>query len=201
ARLAKVGLAGLPKGHFSSHDYLDEGGPDDQPLPVHVEIDITDDEFRVDFTGNPPQLPSSLNTTYPGTVAAVRVVYMALVGPQERYNQGLIAPLKVIAPEGTVFNARRPAPTSVYWEALHYAADLVWKALAPHVPDRLGAGHFLSVVADIVAGIRDDNGEPFALVEPNPGGWGASCDQDGESGLVCFGDGETYAASVEIIES
>jgi N-methylhydantoinase B len=199
--LAKAGLEKLPKGHFSSQDFLDEGGPEDQPLPVHVEIDITEDEFRVDFRGNSPQLPFSLNTTYPGTVAAVRVVYMALVAPHERYNQGLIAPLKVITEEGTVFHAKRPAATSVYWEALTYAADLVWKALAPHVPDRLGAGHFLSVVADIVAGVRDDNQEPFALVEPNPGGWGAAYDQDGESALVCFADGETYAASVEIIET
>jgi len=199
--LARAGLKTLPKGHFSSRDFLDEGGPNDEPLPVHVEIDITEDEFRVDFTGNSPQLPFSLNTTYPGTVAAVRIVYMALVAPHERYNQGMVAPLNVIAEEGTVFNAKRPAATSVYWEALTYAADLVWKALAPHVPDRLGAGHFLSVVADIVAGVRDDNHEPFALVEPNPGGWGAAYDQDGESGLVCFADGETYAVSVEILET
>ncbi len=201
AALAKSGLQKLPKGHFSSRDFLDEGGPNDQPLPVHVEIDITEDEFRVDFTGNSPQLPFSLNTTYPGTVAAVRVVYMALIAPHERYNQGLIAPLKVIAEEGTIFHAQRPAATSVYWEALTYAADLVWKALAPHVPDHLGAGHFLSVVSDIVAGIRDDNNEPFALVEPNPGGWGGAYNEDGESALVCFADGETYAASIEIIES
>jgi N-methylhydantoinase B len=100
-----------------------------------------------------------------------------------------------------LFNATHPAPVSLYWEALTYAADLVWKALAPKVPERLSAGHFLSVVGEIIAGIRADNGEPFALVEPNPGGWGAGQDQDGESGLVCFADGETFASSVEVLES
>ena len=191
----------LPKGHFRSDDRLDEVGPDDGPLQVHVEVEINDEEFRVDFSGNSPQLASSLNNTYPGTVAAVRVVYMALTNPRAKYNQGLVSRLNVIAPEGTIFNALRPAPVSVYWEVLTYAADLVWKALAPAATYRLTAGHFLSVVGEIVAGVNDKTREPFALVEPNPGGWGAGPEKDGESGLVSFADGETYASSVEVIEN
>ncbi len=200
-QIARRRLQELPKGRFHAEDFLDEGGEGDKPLPVHVEVEITGDEFKVDFSGNSPQLPLPLNNTYPGTVAAVRVVYMALVDPHAKYNQGLVAPLRVIAEEGTIFNAVRPAPVSVYWEVLTYAADLVWKALAPHTPDRLTAGHFLSVVGLIVAGVSDKTGEGFALVEPNPGGWGAGPDKDGESGLVSFADGETFASSVEVIET
>ena len=199
--IARKRLRDLPKGRFRADDFLDEGGENDAPLPVHVEVEITDEEFKVDFSGNSPQLPLPLNNTYPGTVAAVRVVYMALVDPHAKYNQGLVAPLRVIAEEGTIFNAVRPAPVSVYWEVLTYAADLVWKALAPHSPARLTAGHFLSVVGLIVAGVHDKTGEGFALVEPNPGGWGAGPDKDGESGLVSFADGETFASSVEVIET
>ncbi len=199
--LARMRLKQIPHGIFTANDFLDEGGPNDEPLPIQVKVNISDDDFIVDFTGNSKQLPFSLNTTYPATVAAIRVVYMALIDPHLRYNQGVVSPLKIIAPEGTIFNALRPAPVSVYWEALTYAADLVWRALAPVASDRLTAGHFLSVVAEIVAGINDKNGEPFALVEPNAGGWGAGLDKDGESGLVSFADGETYASSVEVIES
>ncbi len=199
--LARKRLRQIPHGSFAAKDFLDEGGPNDEPLPIHVKVEISDHDFVVDFTGNSKQLPFSLNTTYPATVAAVRVVYMAMIDPHLRYNQGVVSPLKIVAPEGTIFNALRPAPVSVYWEALTYAADLVWRALAPVATDRLTAGHFLSVVAEIVAGINDRNGEPFALVEPNAGGWGAGVDKDGESGLVSFADGETYASSVEVIES
>ena len=199
-QIAQKQLKELPKGRFRAEDFLDEGGEDGKPLPVHVDVEITENELKVDFTGNSPQLPSSLNNTYPGTVAAVRVVYMALIDPHARYSQGLVSPLNVIAPEGTIFNAVRPAPVSVYWEVLTYAADLVWKALAPHAQDKLTAGHFLSVVGLIVAGVHDKTGEPFALVEPNPGGWGAGPDKDGESGLVSFADGETFASSVEVLE-
>jgi N-methylhydantoinase B len=200
-QIARKRLKDLPKGRFRAEDFLDEGGENETPLPVHVEVEITDDEFKVDFSGNAPQLPSSLNNTYPGTVAAVRVVYMAMIDPHAKYNQGLVAPLRVIADEGSIFHAVRPAPVSVYWEVLTYAADLVWKALAPHAPDRLTAGHFLSVVGLIVAGVDDKTSEGFALVEPNPGGWGAGPDRDGESGLVSFADGETFASSVEVIET
>jgi N-methylhydantoinase B len=199
--LARIRLKQIPHGTFRAKDFLDEGGPNDEPLPIHVKVDISEDDFLVDFTGNSKQLPFSLNTTYPATVAAVRVVYMAMIDPHLRYNQGVVSPLKIIAPEGTIFNALRPAPVSVYWEALTYAADIVWRALAPVADDRLTAGHFLSVVAEIVAGISDKNSEPFALVEPNAGGWGAGVGKDGESGLVSFADGETYASSVEVIES
>ena len=200
-QIAKNRLITLPKGRFRADDFLDEGGGSGQPLPVHAEIEIDESEFTVDFSGNAAQLPFSLNTTYPGTVAAVRIVYMCLIDPHARYNQGLVSRLKVIAPEGTIFNAVRPAPVSVYWEALTYAADLVWQALAPHCRDRLTAGHFLSVVGLILAGVNDHTGEPFALVEPNPGGWGAGCDRDGESALVSFADGETFASSVEVLEN
>lgn len=199
--LAKKRLLSLPHGTFEARDFLDEGGVNDEPLPIHVRVDISNEHFVVDFSGNSKQLPFSLNTTYPATVAAVRVVYMAMIDPHARYNQGLVKPLKVIAPEGTIFNALRPAPVSVYWEALTYAADLVWRALATVARDRLTAGHFLSVVAEIIAGIDDMTKEPFALVEPNPGGWGAGYDKDGESGLVSFADGETYASSIEVIET
>jgi len=200
-KLARSRLMSLPHGSFEAKDFLDEGGKNDEPLPIHVKVEINQDKFLVDFSGNSPQLPFSLNTTYPATVAAVRVVYMAMIDPHTRYNQGMVAPLEIVAPERTIFNALKPAPVSVYWEALTYAADLVWKALAPVAKEKLTAGHFLSVVAEIIAGINDGTGEPFALVEPNAGGWGAGIDKDGESALVSFADGETYASSVEVIET
>jgi N-methylhydantoinase B len=82
-----------------------------------------------------------------------------------------------------------------------YASDLIWKAMAPVLPDRLPAGHFLSVCGTVVAGLHPDSGELFLLVEPQAGGWGAGADKDGENGLVCLGDGETYIIPVEVCET
>jgi len=199
-RYARLKLRELPKGVFEAEDWMDDDGVTDEPIPVKVKVTVTDDEFLVDFTGSGRQARGSINSPYPSTVSAVRMTYMALTDPHAHPNSGFFSPIKVIAPKGTVFNPERPAPTSTFWEALSHAADLVWKATAPHAPRMLTAGHFLSIEATILGGVDDRTGETFAVVEPQPGGWGAGYDMDGESGLVACGDGETYIASSEVYE-
>jgi N-methylhydantoinase B len=129
------------------------------------------------------------------------MVFKALTDPHIPANEGCFRAMQIVCPEGTVFTARRPAPVSTYWDSMIFAADLVWKAMAPHVPHRLAAGHFMSVCADVTFTIHPDTGQPAILVEPNAGGWGAGVDQDGEGGLVCLGDGETYILPIEVTEA
>ena len=95
--------------------------------------------------------------------------------------------------------ATRPAPVAAYFEATEMASDLVWRAVAPAFP-ALTAGSFVSVCSTSLALTHPDTGQPTLLVEPQPGGWGASATQDGEHGLVSVGDGETYVIPVEIAE-
>jgi N-methylhydantoinase B len=90
---------------------------------------------------------------------------------------------------------------SCHWDPKNHGCDAVWKALAPIMPDRLSAGHFLSVCGLILETRHPDTGERMLLVEPNAGGWGASNDHDGAEGLVCVGDGETYILPVEVTET
>jgi len=198
-KLALLNLKKLPKGVFEAEDYLDDDGLTDEPVYVRVKVTITSEEFIADFTGS-GSVKGSIASPYPATVSGVRETYMAVTDPHVHLNGGYFKPLKVIAPPGSAFNPVKPSPTSTFWEAMSYATDLVWKALAPHVPDKLTAGHFLSILATILGGVDDRTGEPFAIVEPQAGGWGAGYDMDGESGLVACGDGETYIASNEVYE-
>jgi N-methylhydantoinase B len=200
AKRAKASLRELPKGEFYAEDYIDESYVSEEPLRLEATVKITDEEFLVDLSKAPRALPAPINDPYPSTVAAIGEIFLAITNPHIPFNQGLFSPLKVIAPEGSIFNAQKPFPVSVYWETMTYAADLVWKALAPHMPEKLGAGHFLSVCSEIIAGIDPRTKEYFVLCEPNPGGWGAGFDKDGESALVSFADGETYSNPVEVLE-
>lgn len=75
------------------------------------------------------------------------------------------------------------------------------EALAPYLPERLPAGHLQSVCTFILTGKNPENNESFLIVEPSVGGWGASNDEDGQSGQYCMGDGETYNLPVEIAET
>lgn len=194
-------LRALPKGEFTAEEYIDDDGLGGDPVLVKVKVTITDEEFIIDFTGSSKTCPGPINSPRSATYSACKTAYKAVVGPHAHPNDGFFSPLKVIIPEDTIFNPKRPAPVSTYWESMSYATDLVWKALAAAVPHRITAGHFLSVCATNVSGISDETGEQFIFAEPNAGGWGAGEGKDGENGLVCSGDGDTYVLSIEVAET
>jgi len=194
-------LAKLPAGVYEAEDWIDDDGLSTDPIYCKVKVTVSETEFICDFTGTAPQTRGPVNCSWTGLDSAVRMVFKALTDPHIPANEGCFRPMKIVCPEGTVFTARRPAPVSTYWDSMIFAADLVWKAMAEVVPHRLGAGHFMSVCADVTFTIHPDTGLPAILVEPNAGGWGAGIDQDGEAGLVCLGDGETYILPLEVTEA
>lgn len=199
--LTRQELQKLPKGTFEAEDFIDDDGIGNGPFRVVGRVTITADEFVCDFTGTHPQVPGPINATRTGLLSSARTIFKAVTGPHIAVSEGCFRPLQVICPPRTIFTAERPAPVSTYWETEAYASDLVWKALAPVLPQRLTAGHFLSVCGTVISGRHPDTGDLFILVEPQAGGWGAGAAKDGESGLVCSGDGETYVMPVEVTES
>jgi N-methylhydantoinase B len=200
-RMTRLELSKLPPGTYEAEDWIDDDGIGNGPFPVRVEVTITDHEFVCDFTGTHAQVPGPVNCTLTGLHSGVRTMLKAITSPSIPVNEGCFRPLRVVCPSGTIFTAERPAPVSTYWETMNYVTDLVWRALAPIVPERLTAGHFLSVCGVVVAGTHPETGELFLLVEPQAGGWGAGAGKDGESGLMCVGDGETYVIPIEVAET
>ncbi len=199
-RLCRDALARIPHGVFTAEDFTDTDGLGNGPFPVKVAVKITNEGVTCDFTGSQAQVPGPINCTWSGLVSGVRTVFKAITDPAEPATDGWFRPLTIIAPPGSIFNATRPAPVAAYFEATEMASDLVWHALAPAFPDRLPAGTFVSVCSTSLALVHPDTGEETLLVEPQPGGWGATRDADGQHGLVSVGDGETYTIPVEIAE-
>jgi N-methylhydantoinase B len=199
--LTRQQLARIPNGVYEAVDYIDDDGVGNGPFEMRVQVTVTDERFICDFTGCHPQVPGPINSGRSGLEAAVRVIFKALTDPQIPANDGCFRPLTVICPQGTVVTAEHPAPTSIYWESMDFASDLVWRALAPVLPERLTMGHFLSVCGTVISGLHPETGELFILVEPQAGGWGAGADRDGENALVSMGDGETYVIPVEVCET
>jgi len=194
-------LRRLPRGTYESEEYLDTYGIQEKPVKVKAKVTITDRDITFDFSGTEGQIRGPVNCPTPAALSAIRTMMLAITDPHVHANEGCFAPMKVKIPEGTVISATKPFPTSTFWEGMSYAQDVVWKSLAPLVPDKLTAGHFLSVCATIVGGVHDETGATWLIVEPEAGGWGAGANKDGESGLVCSGDGETYIMPVEIQET
>lgn len=200
AMIANKRIKELPKGTWEMEEYMDDDGYGNL-VKLKVKITITDDEFIADFTGSSPQVASPINTGYSSLCAGVKVIYMSILGPELAVNDGVFEPMRIFAEDGSVLRCHAPAPTSCYFESMIYSSDVVWKALAPVFPEALGAGHMLSVCSVVLAGTKQHTGEPFLIVEPTGGGWGASDGKDGEVGQFCVGDGETYNVPVEMAEN
>lgn len=137
--LAREAMKKLPKGTFEASDYIDNDGFGNGPFQVKVKVTISDDQFICDFRGSHPQVPGPINCSYSALVTAVRVVFLSITSSGDVVNDGVFRPLEVIVDRGSVVSAERPAPTSIYWESDALGGDLVWKALAPHIPEQLGA--------------------------------------------------------------
>ncbi|PHI35708.1 5-oxoprolinase [Pseudoalteromonas sp. GCY] len=190
----------LPKGDFYAEDVIDEDGMGNGPFTVKVKVTITDEVFICDFTGSSEQAPGPINCTMGVLESAAREVFMGVVEPDAPSTDGCFRRLHVRCPEGTVLTAKRPAPVSSYFEAMVCAADVIRKALSPAIPEVLTAGQFGSVCTMNLSGINPSTKEPFLLVEPLVGGWGANNAKDGEKGQFCVGNGETSNIPVEITE-
>ncbi len=200
-QMTRQELSKIPPGVYYAEDYIDDDGVGNGPFKVCVKVTLTGDKLICDFTGSDPQVPGPINCNRTGLYSAARAILMSITDPSILANGGCFRALEVICPDRTIFTCERPAAVSTYWETLMYASDLIWHAMAPVLPKRLPAGHFLSVCGIVLAGKHPDTGELFLLVEPQAGGWGAGSDKDGENGLVCVGDGETYVIPVEVCET
>jgi N-methylhydantoinase B len=199
--LVRRELRRIPNGSYRAEDVIDGDGVSDDPIHICVEVTVEDERVRVDFSGSAPPSTGPVNCSRGALESACKTVFRAITTPHAQSNDGCFRPFEVVCPEGTVFTAASPTPTGWYYEATAFASELIWRALAPVLDSRLGAGSYVSLSVSYVVGRAADGEGVFVLAEPNNGGWGASRAHDGQSGLIATTDGDTYNFPVEVIES
>lgn len=197
---ARAALAALPDGAYLAEDWIDGDGKTEDRIPVQVAVMIEGDRLIADFTGSSEARQGPINCTTGALQSAVKSVFKALVGPHAPSSEGWFRPVEIIVPDGTVFSAVSPSPIGWYYEGAAQASELVWKALAPVAPERFSAGSYMSLCATYICG-EDRSGEAFVHIEPQNGGWGATQERDGASGLIAITDGDTYNLSAELLEA
>jgi N-methylhydantoinase B len=200
-RMTEAALRRLPQGVFEAEDVIEEDGVGGGPFTIKVKVTITGGRMIADFTGTSAQARGPINTSFAGLVTAARCAFKAVTDPSIPANGGCFRALDIICPPGTILSAQSPAPVSVYYESMIAAIEVVWRALMPHIPDKLPVGHARSVGATFISGIHPRTGELFVMGEPLVGGWGASADLDGDNGQFCCGNGETFNIPIELAES
>src|SRR5256886_14713351 len=158
----------LPAGTYRATDVLDDDGLGATRLPVAVAITIGRGRARVDFTGTAPQTRGPVNANLAVTRSAVLYVFTALAGDEIPPNDGLARPLSIVAPEGTIVNARFPAAVAGgNVETSQRIVDVLLRALARAAPDRVPAASAGSM-NNLALG-----GAGFAYYETLAGGAGA----------------------------
>lgn len=199
--LARLAIKDLPDGSYEAEEYIDSDGLGHGPFLVKVKVTIQEDEVTFDFSGTADQVPGPINLTLSGLEAAVRAMFLSITVPEQDVNDGIFRPMQIVTEPKSIVSAERPVPVSNYFITFLEVVNVIQKALVEVLPHRLIAGHYAAVSSVVLGGLHPDTNEPFLLVEPTTGGWGAAVDKDGQSGQFCYGNGETYNVPVEVAET
>lgn len=184
ARLMRHTIDAIPDGTYEAEDALDDDGIEDRPVTIAVRINIKGERATVDFSGSAPQVAGAINAVEAITVSAVSYVFRCLVDGEVPASAGLMAPIDVIAPPGTVVNANPPASVAGgNVEMSQRIVDVLFKALSQALPDRIPAASQGTMNNLTIGGIDSRNGQEFSYYETVAGGMGARPALDGMSGV------------------
>jgi N-methylhydantoinase B len=173
-RLMRSALDRIPSGTYRAEDFLDDYGYSSEPVPIRVAIRVRGGKATVDFTGSAPQCRGSINAVFAVTYSCVFYVFRCLVGEDVPACAGLMKPIEVLAPEGTVVNARPPAAVAAgNVETSQRIVDVLLRALAKALPELIPAASQGTMNNISFGGIDPRSGEPFAYYETVAGGMGA----------------------------
>ncbi|HVB63885.1 MAG TPA: hydantoinase B/oxoprolinase family protein, partial [Nitrolancea sp.] len=174
----------IPQGTYEFTDWLDDDGFSDEPIAIHAKVTVDGSNLTVDFTGSAPEAHGSINAVAAVAKAAVYYVVRCLMPEDAPANHGTFAPVTIIAPEGTVVNARPPRPVAGgNVETSQRITDVVLGALAVALPDVIPAAS-QGTMNNVTAGGHDPRtGQAFAYYETMGGGMGARPHLDGLSGV------------------
>ena len=169
----------LPDGTYEAEDFLDDDGYSNEPVRIKAAITIKGDKATVDFTGSAPQVRGPINAVEAITVSAVYYVFRCLIPSDVPASWGILQPIQVIAPLGTIVNARPPAPVAGgNVETSQRIVDTLLLALskagAPVPAASQGTMNNLTI-----GGTDSRTGKPFAYYETVAGGSGARTGLDG----------------------
>lgn len=183
-RSVRALLARLPDGSYRFEDHLDDDGISPEPVPIRVTLTVRGDGAVVDFTGSGEQCAGPLNAVYAIVVSACFYAFRSLVGREIPSNAGCLVPVRVVAPEGTVVNARPPAAVAGgNVETSQRIVDVLLGALAQACPARVPAASQGTMNNLTIGGWNPERHRPFAYYETVGGGCGARPDRDGASAV------------------
>ncbi|MGH6961167.1 MAG: hydantoinase B/oxoprolinase family protein [Dongiaceae bacterium] len=208
-RLMRERLKSIPDGVYRARDYLEHDGHSNKLYEVVLTVTKQGDALTFDMEGTSAQAPGFINCTMSGLRGALFTGLLPILAHDIRWNEGVMRPVTIKAPAGTLCNATRPAPTSAgtisaAWVVQNVAVAALSRmvACAPHLVregQAVTKGHMMVMT---LAGQGRD-GEPFGtfLLDSTAGGGGAYIDHDGLDGSGDYVVPRPTIANVEVNEA
>jgi N-methylhydantoinase B len=173
-RRTRAALAALPDGTAAADACLDDDGAGGPPTRIAVRLEKRGERLTVDLSDSSGQVQGGLNVPWASTLAAVVYLVRAVTDPTIPTNEGTLAPVEIVCPEGSVFRPRPPAAVSVRHVTIQRLADVMIRAATSLWPERVPvAGHFVGFFSLMAAGPSPRDGRPVVLQDVVGGGTGA----------------------------
>jgi len=197
-RSMREAISRIPDGVYPYEGVI-EGAGGREDITVRLKVEVKGSDINVDFTGTSPQVNWGGNVVYNFTYAYVFMAIKSAMDPDIPINEGSTRPVKVTAPEGCVVNCKFPAAVAARMQIGHFMTEMVFRALASAIPDRIMAPcGGTPAQTNIFYGRRHD-GRPWLTMIIRGGGMEANSKMDGHHCAIFPANGAN--TPVEIFES
>ena len=180
-RMMESEIRAIPNGVYRGEStvYFDGRTPGSR-YTIRVKISVEDEKITFDYSDTDPQTNGFVNGTYTSSASATILTFLQMVNSEIPHNQGMVEPVDIIIPEGTILNAAYPAATTFGNHLCPQNADAIIRALAPVIPERVTAG-WNNLLCSLSTGQDTRHDAPYVdiLFMGLKGGSGAASDCDG----------------------
>ncbi len=185
-RVLRQRIQTIPDGEYRAEGFLDDDGKNrGVRLPIKVCVRVAGDGIEIDLTGSADQVETAFNVPFEGSTkvacyCAIRSLLLDAETSEIKVpsNQGSFRPIKVTAPKGSIYNPEFPAAAEARFAQVNRVIDLIYKALAPVLPDDIIAGSSASLSFVAYSGIQP-GGDYWVFLEVNEGSYGGRPASDG----------------------
>jgi N-methylhydantoinase B len=192
-------IRALPAGTWHGETRFDVPGGDMIDLKAAVTIDNVAGEVVIDFAGSSGASPIGINVVMNYTHAYSTFAVRSCLNPEQPNNYGSLAPIKVVAPEGSIVNAAYPSPLNARHVVGMFVPMPILKALHQVIPERVLAEGSGAVWTVQIQGKQADGSAFTSSMFNYSGGMGARATKPGPS-ATCYPTG-VAAVPVEILEA
>jgi N-methylhydantoinase B len=160
-KMMEAEIATIPEGSYSGEGYVYfDGHNEGTKFTIRVTVTVKDRHITFDYSDTDAQTDGFVNGTYTSSASAAILTFLQMVNPDIPHNQGMVEPIEMIIPEGTILNASYPKATTFGNHLCPPNADAIIRALAPVIPDRVTAG-WNNLLASLTTGLDEEKGENY----------------------------------------